>query len=87
VWVVLILIVFQFIVVNVLMPRVISDAIGLHPLLVFASLLVSIKVAGFWGAFFGIPIAGVLWAMAMFFFGEWRGENQGPDRVVDHDVD
>jgi predicted PurR-regulated permease PerM len=46
--------------------------VGLHPLLVFAALLISIKVAGFWGAFFGIPIAGVLWAMFVFFFGRWQ---------------
>jgi predicted PurR-regulated permease PerM len=72
VWLLLALFIYQFIIVNVLMPRVFSEAVGLHPLLVFAALLVSIKVAGFWGAFFGIPIAGVLWAMAVFFFERWQ---------------
>jgi predicted PurR-regulated permease PerM len=72
VWLLLALFVYQFIIVNVLMPRVMSEAVGLHPLLVFAALLVSIKVAGFWGAFFGIPVAGVLWAMAVFFFERWQ---------------
>jgi predicted PurR-regulated permease PerM len=66
------LFIYQFIVVNVLMPRVMSEAVGLHPLLVFAALLVSVKIAGFWGAFFGIPVAGVLWAMAVFFFERWQ---------------
>lgn len=66
------LLIYQLIIVNILMPRVMSEAVGLHPLLVFAALLLSIKVAGFWGAFFGIPIAGVLWAMAVFFFRQWQ---------------
>ncbi|MCL5952071.1 MAG: AI-2E family transporter [Chloroflexi bacterium] len=67
-WLMIALFIYQFAVVNVLMPRLLSEAVGLHPLLVFAAILVSTKVAGFWGAFFGIPVAGVLWAMFEFFF-------------------
>ncbi len=71
-WLVVALFVYQFIVTNVLMPRLLSESIGMHPLLVFASLLIGIKVAGFWGAFFGIPVAGVLWAMGNFFYEGWQ---------------
>jgi len=71
-WVFVALFIFQFVVVNVLMPRILSEALGLHPLLVFAAILISIKIAGFWGAFFGIPVAGVLWAMLNFFYEEWQ---------------
>lgn len=82
-WVAIILFLFQFVIVNVLMPRVISDALGMHPLLVFAAILVSIKIAGFWGAFFGIPIVGVLWAMAVFFYEEWRkGDTRPPSQGI-----
>jgi predicted PurR-regulated permease PerM len=77
IWLIIILFIYQFVIVNILMPRVLSDAVGLHPLLVFAALLISIRLAGFWGAFFGIPIAGVLWAMAMFFFEQWRQGAEG----------
>jgi len=75
-WVFVILLILQFAIVNVLMPRMMSKAVGLHPLLVFAAILFGIKIAGFWGALFGIPVAGVLWAMGKFFFEEWRGENR-----------
>jgi predicted PurR-regulated permease PerM len=75
VWLFLALLVYQLVLVNVLMPRVMSEAVGLHPLLVFAALLISVKVAGFWGAFFGIPVAGVLWAMAVFFFRQWQTDH------------
>ena len=67
---------YQFVIVNMLMPRVLSDSLGLHPLLVFAAILLSVKVAGFWGAFFGIPVVGVLWAMGMFFFDEYKKERE-----------
>ncbi len=70
VWVLVVLFVYQTVISNVLVPRLMSDALGMHPLLVFAAILVSIKIAGFWGAFFGMPVAGVLWAMVKFFYEE-----------------
>ncbi|MBI5035656.1 MAG: AI-2E family transporter [Chloroflexi bacterium] len=73
---ILILFIYQFVVVNVFMPRVLSDSLGLHPLMVFFAILVSVRVAGFWGAFFGIPVAGVLWAMGRFFFERWQEQQR-----------
>jgi predicted PurR-regulated permease PerM len=78
-WIFLILFVYQFAIVNVLMPRVLSHALGLHPLLVFGAILISIRLAGFWGAFFGIPVAGVLWTMATFFFERWQNGQSHTD--------
>lgn len=76
-WLFLVLFIYQFVISNVLMPRVLSDSLGLHPLLVFGAILISVRVAGFWGAFFGIPVAGVLWAMALFFFERWQKQYAG----------
>lgn len=76
-WLVIVLFIYQFIVLNVVMPRLLSDSLGLHPLLVFAALLVGVKVAGFWGAFFGIPVVGVLWAMMNFFYKAWQNGHNG----------
>jgi predicted PurR-regulated permease PerM len=81
-WLLILLVVFQFGVVNVIMPRVVGDAVGLHPLIVLGAILLSVKIAGVWGAFFGIPIAGVLWAMIEFFFSDWAREPSPPE--VDH---
>jgi predicted PurR-regulated permease PerM len=60
------LIVLQQIVLNVVAPRVVGHAVGLHPLLFFLAMLVGLKVGGAAGALFGVPIAGVLNAMALF---------------------
>ena len=46
--------------INVLGPRIMSSAIGLHPIYVVAALLIGGQIAGIWGALFGVPIAGAL---------------------------
>ncbi|MBI5301263.1 MAG: AI-2E family transporter [Chloroflexi bacterium] len=72
IWVLVALFIYQFVITNVIMPRLLSDSLDMHPLLVLAAIFLSVKVAGFWGAFFGIPIVGVLWAMFRFFFERWQ---------------
>jgi predicted PurR-regulated permease PerM len=60
------LIALQQVVFNVLGPKLMGQAVGLHPLLVFLALLVGMKVAGLAGAVFGIPVAAALWTIARF---------------------
>lgn len=67
-----ILLVYQLLIVNVVMPKLLSDALGMHPLVVIASLLIGIKIWGLWGAFFGIPVAGVLSTMALYLYRHWK---------------
>lgn len=81
------LLIYQLIISNVLMPRILSDVLGLHPLLVFAALLLGIRIGGFWGAFFGIPVAGVLWAMALFFFERWQRDHPMRPEQEEAEVD
>jgi len=50
----------QHIVLNLLAPRVMSSAVGMHPILVILGLLLGTKIAGLWGAIFGVPVFGVL---------------------------
>src|SRR4029079_4484288 len=52
-------------VMNILQPRLMQEAVGIHPIVVLGSVLIGSKVAGVTGAIFGIPIAAVLSA---FFF-------------------
>ena len=57
----------QMVVVNVVNPRVMSSAVGVHPLLVFVGILAGAKLAGVWGAVFGVPAVAVIAAMAVFY--------------------
>ncbi len=52
-------------VMNILQPRLMQEAVGIHPIVVLGSVLIGSKVAGVTGAIFGIPIAAVISA---FFF-------------------
>ena len=49
-----------FVVMNILQPRIMQGAVGLHPIVVLGSVLVGSKVAGIAGAIFGIPVAAVV---------------------------
>ena len=55
-----------FVVMNVVQPRVMAGAVGIPPIVVFASVLIGSKVAGVPGAIFGLPIAAVISAVFMY---------------------
>jgi predicted PurR-regulated permease PerM len=55
-----------FVMMNVVQPRLMSEAVGLHPVVVLGSVLIGSKVAGIPGAIFAIPVAAVI--SAFFFY-------------------
>jgi len=68
-----------FVVMNVLQPRILSEAVNIHPVVVLGSVLVGAKLAGATGVIFGIPIAAVL--SALFFQWFARSTEHGPVAV------
>lgn len=56
----IVLLVVQTLLVNYVQPRLMREALGMHPILVLVGLLVGSQIAGLWGALFGIPILAVL---------------------------
>lgn len=68
-----------FVVMNVLQPRILSEAVNIHPVVVLGSVLVGAKLAGATGVIFGIPIAAVL--SALFFHWFTRSTEHGPVAV------
>jgi len=55
-----------FVLMNIIQPRLMSEAVGLHPVVVLGSVLIGSKVAGIPGAIFAIPVAAVI--SAFFFY-------------------
>jgi len=45
---------------NILMPRIMQDSVNLNPVVIFFSLLVGARIAGFLGVFLAIPTAAVI---------------------------
>ena len=62
----IILVVVQTVLVNWLQPRLMREALGLHPILVLVGLLLGAQVAGVWGALFGIPVIAVVWVFVSY---------------------
>ena len=55
------------VVMNVLQPRIMQGAVGIHPIVVLGSVLIGSRIAGIPGAIFGIPIAAVVSAFLLEF--------------------
>jgi predicted PurR-regulated permease PerM len=68
-----------FVTMNILQPRLMSGSVGIHPIVVLASVIIGSKIAGIAGAIFGIPIAAVISA----FFFHWVARSRETGTVAD----
>jgi hypothetical protein len=71
-----------FVTMNILQPRLMSGAVGIHPIVVLGSVLIGSKIAGIVGAIFGIPIAAVVSAFFFHFYARSRESGTVADRAT-----
>ncbi|HEX5155602.1 MAG TPA: AI-2E family transporter [Ktedonobacterales bacterium] len=57
---------------DVVGPRIVGSAIGLHPAISIIALIAGAELFGLWGALFAAPIAGVAQAVTVTFWREWK---------------
>jgi predicted PurR-regulated permease PerM len=57
---------------DVVGPRIVGSAIGLHPAISIIALIAGAELFGLWGALFAAPIAGVTQAVTVAFWREWK---------------
>jgi predicted PurR-regulated permease PerM len=57
---------------DVVGPRVMGAALGVHPAVSMLALVAGAEVLGFWGALFGAPIAGLIQASVAAVWHEWH---------------
>jgi predicted PurR-regulated permease PerM len=75
IWAVLVLAYFIFVHIiegDVVGPRIVGRAVGLHPAVSIFALLAGAELFGLWGALFASPVAGVIQAVMMEVWSEWR---------------
>jgi predicted PurR-regulated permease PerM len=70
------------VVMNVLQPRIMQDAVGIHPIVVLGSVLIGSRIAGIPGAIFGIPIAAVVSAFFFQFLHRTSGDRTVAGRAA-----
>jgi predicted PurR-regulated permease PerM len=76
-WLIVVGVLIYFTVVHVLEgdiigPRVVGKAIGLHPVVSLTALVAGAELFGIWGALFASPVAGVLQALLIAVWEDWR---------------
>ena len=70
------------VVMNVLQPRIMQGAVGIHPIVVLGSVLIGGRIAGIPGAIFGIPIAAVVSAFVLEFLHRTSGDRSVAGRAA-----
>ncbi|MGH2391846.1 MAG: AI-2E family transporter [Chloroflexota bacterium] len=86
-WVLALVVLAYFVVVHVIEgdivgPRVMGKAVGIHPATALIGLVAGTELFGIWGALFAAPLAGLLQAVGTAVWRELRGKN--PDAVLQH---
>ncbi|MDQ2743800.1 MAG: AI-2E family transporter [Chloroflexota bacterium] len=77
-WVLAVIVAGYFVVVHVIEgdvvgPRIMGRAVGIHPATALIALVAGTELFGLWGALFGAPIAGLLQAILTAVWEEMRG--------------
>jgi predicted PurR-regulated permease PerM len=58
---------FQQILLHLVIPRIMSEAMGLPTLLILAATLLGVILMGFWGLLFGVPVVAILYALGVYW--------------------
>jgi predicted PurR-regulated permease PerM len=66
----------MLITMNILQPRIVGQSVGLHPIVVLASVLIGARLYGALGAIFSVPVAAVIAAT----IGHWTRGRLAPER-------
>src|SRR5579884_200987 len=76
-WLIAVLVLAYFIVVHIIEgdvvgPRIVGKAVGLHPAVALVALIAGAELFGIWGAVLASPIAGLLQALFIAIYQNWR---------------
>ena len=76
-WLLAVGVLIYFVVVHVIEgdivgPRIVGKAVGLHPVISIAALIAGSELFGIWGALLASPIAGVLQSLVIALWTDWR---------------
>ena len=72
VWVALVYLGVQMLENSLLVPRIQSRALNVHPIMIMVALIVGSEVAGLWGVILGPPLTAASKEVFMYFLREWR---------------
>ncbi len=68
---------------DILAPRIVGRAVGVHPAVSLFALLAGAELFGIWGAVLGSPLAGLIQAVLITIWQDWRANH--PEQFPDED--
>jgi predicted PurR-regulated permease PerM len=76
-WILAIIVLLYFLAVHsfeshIVGPRIVGNAVGLHPIIAISALIAGVELFGILGALFVVPVVGVLQAVIISLWKEWR---------------
>lgn len=83
IWVGVAFVFIQLIESNVLVPRMVGRAVGIHPIGSILALALGFQLGGVIGALFAVPLAGLLWVLVSTAVRAWRDKRIELQRTVD----
>ena len=89
IWVLGLTLLLQQITLNVIGPRIIGTAVGIHPIFVFLALLLGSRIGGFWGVLLAMPIAGIIATFVRYGYELAKGrraKTQAATLIEDHEA-
>ncbi len=77
-WILAVIVLAYFVVVHVIEgdvvgPRIVGHAVGIHPATALVALVAGTELFGVWGALFGAPLAGLIQSLTTAAYREMRG--------------
>lgn len=78
-WMWIVLLIYQQILFHFLVPRMLGEATGLPPLLTLIAILVGVRLLGFWGFIFAIPVAGAGYSLAFLLLNSQGAPTRAPE--------
>jgi predicted PurR-regulated permease PerM len=83
IWVGVAFVFIQLIESNILVPRMVGKAVGIHPIGSILALALGFQLGGVIGALFAVPLAGLLWVLVSTAVRAWRDKRIELQRTVD----
>jgi len=83
IWVGVAFVLIQLIESNILVPRMVGRAVGIHPVGSILALALGFQLGGIIGALFAVPLAGLLWVLVSTTVRAWRDKRIELQRTVD----
>lgn len=72
--------VFQQILLHLIVPRIMSESVGMPSLLTLISVLIGVRLWGVWGFIFGIPVAGAVYTIGLVLLRRFKRAQDALDQ-------